>query len=126
LPNPRLQLYDSGRRLIATNDDIGTVPAGSELASIPGMPTNAVESALVVVLPPGNYTAVVSSSTAATGVALLEVSDLRNLGGTTVPASGAAELVTQRDELPAKIPGTQAAAGKLEICPTPIDVVATR
>ena len=49
-------------------------------ANVPGVPTNPVESALILVLPPGNYTAIVSSASG-TGIALLEVSDLRNLNG---------------------------------------------
>lgn len=85
LANPRLGLYDSAGREIAFSEDVGTVPVGSELASVPRVPTNALESALLVVLPPGNYTAMVSSSSG-TGIALLEVSDLRNLGG-AVPAA---------------------------------------
>jgi hypothetical protein len=80
LANPVLTLFDSGRRQIASNDNVGTVAAGSELAGIPGVPTNTNESALVVVLPPGNYTAVVSAA-AGTGVALLEITDLRIFGG---------------------------------------------
>ncbi len=79
LANPILTLYDSGRRQIATNDNMGTIAAGSELAGVPGVPTNANESALVVVLPPGNYTATVSAA-AGTGVALLEITDLRLIG----------------------------------------------
>jgi hypothetical protein len=83
LANPKLTLFDSAGRQIATNDDIGTAAAG-ELANIPGRPTNASESVLVVVLPPGNYTAAVTSSTATgTGVALLEVYDLRTIGAIT-------------------------------------------
>lgn len=74
--NPRLALYDSGGREVAFNEDVGTVTAGSELAGIAGVPRNTLESALVVVLPPGNYTAMVSASTG-NGVALLEVYDLR-------------------------------------------------
>jgi hypothetical protein len=83
LANPRLTLHDSAGRQIATNDDVGTVATGSELASIPGVPRNTVESALVVVLPPGNYTAIVTAA-AGTGVALLEVNDLRTLPTSTV------------------------------------------
>lgn len=86
LANPRVQLFDAGGRQIAVNDDVGSIAAGSELAAIPGLPTNAVEAALVVVLPPGNYTTIVSA-VSGTGIALLEISDLRNLGGTVVPAS---------------------------------------
>ena len=117
LANPRLQLYDSGRRLIATNEDVGTVAAGSELASIPGVPTNTVESALIVVLPPGNYTAVVSAATG-TGIALLEVSDLRGLGGTVVPATGPTDLVVQSGGVPATSGRRSAAPAKaaVEIC----------
>ncbi len=86
--NPRLDLFDSAGRLIATNDDVGAIVAGSELSRIPGVPTNALESALVVVLPPGNYTAQVSAASG-TGVALLETYDLRSLGavGLTVAAT---------------------------------------
>ena len=89
LADPQLQLIDSGGRLIAFNDNIGTLAAGSELAAIPGMPTNAAESALVVVLPPGNYTAVASGVGGTTGVALLEATDLRIIG----PAVGTATQV---------------------------------
>lgn len=93
LANPRLGLYDSAGREIASNEDVGTVAAGSELAAIPGVPRNAVESALVVVLPPGNYTAMVSSSSG-NGIALLEVTDLRSLApaGLIVAAASALEL----------------------------------
>lgn len=83
LANPRLGLYDSGGREIASNDDVGAIAAGSELAAIPGVPRNTLESALLVVLPPGNYTAMVSAATG-TGVALLEVADLRTLAPSTI------------------------------------------
>lgn len=84
--NPRLSLNDSAGRQIALNEDVGALVAGSELARIPGVPTNALESALVVVLPPGNYTAIVSAAAGA-GVALVEVYDLRNLPRTLSLAS---------------------------------------
>jgi trimeric autotransporter adhesin len=129
LANPVLQLYDSGRRLIASNDNVGTVAAGSELASIPGVPTNANESALLVVLPPGNYTAVVSAASG-TGIALLEVADLRSLGGTVVPASATSGLVVQNSTAPAKSGTISSVAAKaaLELCAAvPLAVsVATR
>lgn len=86
LANPVLTLHDSGGRQIALNDNIGTVAAGSELASIRGVPANANESALLVVLPPGNYTAMVSAASG-TGIALVEITDLRIFGTATLPAS---------------------------------------
>lgn len=82
LANPILTLFDSANRQIARNDDVGTVAAGSELALIPWVPRNSAESALVVVLPPGNYTAAVTGASG-TGVALLEVYDLRVIGTIT-------------------------------------------
>lgn len=81
LSDPVLTLYDSAGRAVANNNDIGTVAATSELASIPGAPTNSLEAALLVVLPPGNYTAVVTGNGGATGIALLEALDLRTLNG---------------------------------------------
>lgn len=86
IPNPSLALFDSAGRQIAVNNDVGALAPGSELARIPNVPTNPLESALVVVLPPGNYTAQVSSA-AGTGVALLEAYDLRNLPATVAIAS---------------------------------------
>lgn len=83
LADPVLTLHDASGRTIATNDNFGSAPAGSELARIPGLPTNAAESALVLVLAPGNYTAVVSATGTASGVALLEATDLRSVAGIT-------------------------------------------
>lgn len=83
LADPVLTIFDASGRQIAANDNIGTIPAGSELSRIPGVPTNPNDSALVVVLPPGNYTAVVSGAGTATGIALLEAYDLRIVSGVT-------------------------------------------
>lgn len=81
LSDPVLALYDSAGRQIALNDNIGAVAATTELSRIPGVPGNANESALLLVLPPGNYTAVVTGANGATGTALIEANDLRILGG---------------------------------------------
>lgn len=108
LANPRLALHDSAGRQIASNDDVGAIAAGSELSRIQGAPTNGVESALVVVLPPGNYTAIVSTASGS-GVALLETYDLR---GQT-----AANLIASRDA--ARKPASSLAAaakGAIELC----------
>lgn len=95
LANPRLQIFDAGGRQIAVNEDVGTIAAGGELAALPGVPVNALESALVLVLPPGNYTAVVSAATG-TGIALLEVRDLRSVGAGVAPAAAGPGTVVQR------------------------------
>ena len=84
LSDPVLTLYDSAGRQIATNDNIGAIAAGSELGRMQGAPTNASESALLLVLAPGNYTAMVSSANNTTGIALVEMTDVR-----TAPAAPA-------------------------------------
>jgi hypothetical protein len=103
LANPRVALFDAGGRQIAFNDDVGVIPAGSDLATIPGVPSNPLESAMAVVLPPGNYTAIVSAA-AGTGVALLEITDLRNAGLRAVadtPVERSLSLIRERAIAPA-------------------------
>lgn len=123
LANPRLAFFDSGGRQIAVNDDVGT-PAG-DMVGLAGVPSNTLESAMLLVLPPGNYTAIVSSSTAGgTGIALLEVTDLRN-AGFKVNAASLEEVLTyskQREN-----PSTKAVKPSLELCtPLPLATVATK
>ena len=80
LSDPWLSVYDANGRMIASNNDVGT-PTG-DLTKLSGVPSNAVESALLVVLPPGTYSAVVSGNNGATGIALVEVTDVRIFGST--------------------------------------------
>ena len=113
LPNPRVSLHDSAGRIIAWNDDVGS-PLAGDLAITPGVPTNAVESALAVVLPPGNYTAVVSGN-GGTGIAILEVTDMRNTG-LTATASGTF------DQSLAGSPVRPASSSAPELCGVPLPV----
>jgi hypothetical protein len=85
LSDPVLTLFDANGRPIATHDNFGalTIAPGSEFARIPGLPFNPNESLLLLVLPPGNYTAAVSGNGAASGIALLEALDLRVVSGIT-------------------------------------------
>jgi hypothetical protein len=87
LANPQLRLHDSAGRPIVTNDDFATGFGAADLPATGFAPTNAVESALLLVLPPGVYTAVVSGADGGTGVALAEVYE--------VHAGGAAAMVRQ-------------------------------
>ena len=124
--NPRLDLFDSAGRLIATNDDVGAIAAGSELSRIPGVPANPLESALVVVLPPGNYTAQVSAA-AGTGVALLETYDLRSLGAAGITVAANENLPPIRASGVALAKTASANSAVLELCAAvPLAVTATR
>jgi len=84
LNNPTLELHDSNGRLIASNDDwqhtiIGRFIGSGQVRDIiaSGLaPTDGRESAMIVELPAGNYTAIVRGVNDTTGVALVEVYDL--------------------------------------------------
>jgi hypothetical protein len=86
LSDPVLALYDAAGRQIALNDNVG-----ASLVAIPGWPANPAESALMVVLPPGNYTAVVTGAGGTTGVALLEAVDQRVTVATSSVAAAPGE-----------------------------------
>lgn len=88
LTDPYLELYDAGGRLIAFNDNTTLPLPGGDLSVLPIAPIVSAESTLLVVLPPGNYTAVVSGN-GGTGVALLEATEARIVGAPTVIVAGA-------------------------------------
>ena len=79
LADPTLELY-SGNTLLATNNDWKTASNGSsqqaeiEATTIP--PKNDLESALVRLLPPGSYTAILRGSNGGTGIGVVEAYDL--------------------------------------------------
>jgi hypothetical protein len=79
LADPTLELY-SGNTLIASNNDWKTASNGSsqqaeiEATTIP--PKSELESALVRLLPPGPYTAILKGNNGGTGIGLVEAYDL--------------------------------------------------
>ena len=81
LTDPFLELHDDNGNTIATNDNWKTRPDGTsqqaEIQATTIPPTNDQESALVRLLPPGNYTAVVRGTNNSTGVGLVEVYNLQ-------------------------------------------------
>ncbi len=71
-----LELHDANGLILRSNDNwMDTQQAVIEATTIP--PTNDKESALVETLAPGNYTAIVRGKNSTTGVALVEVYNLR-------------------------------------------------
>jgi hypothetical protein len=80
-----IELYNANNNLIASNDDWFTSNDAATISSYHRDPPNSIESALLVTLNPGSYTAIVRSFSnaqqpAQSGVALFEVYDLRNSG----------------------------------------------
>jgi hypothetical protein len=80
LVDPRLQLF-SGDTMILDNDDWAgdaqLAAAGASVGAFP-LPSGAGrDAALLVTLPPGTYTAQVSGASGGTGVALVELYEVR-------------------------------------------------
>lgn len=77
LPDPTLQL-NSGSTAIVSNDDWGDASNAAEIQATGLAPSNALESAILSVLNPGAYTAIVSGYDGATGVGIVEVFEQDN------------------------------------------------
>jgi hypothetical protein len=77
LANPMLTLF-SGSTPIASNDDWGSATNASEIAATGFGPKNASESALLLTLGPGPYTAVVTGASGATGIGIVEAFEVDN------------------------------------------------
>lgn len=72
LANPQVQLY-SGQNLITSNDNWGDASNAAAISATGSAPGNWQESAILITLPPGAYTAIVSGVGGVTGVGLVEV-----------------------------------------------------
>lgn len=72
LANPKLDLY-AGQTVIASNDDWGTAANAAAIAATGLAPVSPRESAILMTLPPGAYTAIVSGVGGGTGVGIVEV-----------------------------------------------------
>ncbi len=75
LDDPFLEIFDGNGRLLAKNDD-WKAGQQEEVRQTGAAPTSDVESALIVTVPAGNYTAHVTGVNGGTGTALIEVYDL--------------------------------------------------
>jgi sugar lactone lactonase YvrE len=76
LANPTLELHDSAGSLITSNDNWMEAPNLQEIIDSTIAPTNDLESAILLSLDPGLYTAIVRGVNDATGTGLVEVYDL--------------------------------------------------
>jgi hypothetical protein len=73
LSDPTLTIYDSTGSAIASNDNWQDDPNAILVQKNGLAPPNAAESALVLHLPPGAYTAIVRGANGGTGIGLAEV-----------------------------------------------------
>ena len=76
LADPLVELHDSDGQLIAMNDNWNTGAQQSEIIATGIPPHDSRESALIAVLAPGNYTAVVRGADGDEGRGLVEIYDL--------------------------------------------------
>src|SRR6266550_3080934 len=76
LSNPILELHDSSGNLLASNDDWGSGTQAAAISASGYQPPNAKESAIIVTLASGNYTAIVRGVNDGTGIALVDAYDL--------------------------------------------------
>jgi hypothetical protein len=79
LQDPTLQLF-SGDNQLGANDNWPDNPNAAEIVTTGLAPANGNESALLVLLAPGAYTAVLRGNNNGTGVGLVEVYDLDTAG----------------------------------------------
>jgi hypothetical protein len=76
LANPQVDLHDANGAVLASNDDWKTTQMVTIQAS--GIsPTDDLEAAIIITLPAGAYTAIVSGKNGGTGVGLVEVYNLQ-------------------------------------------------
>ena len=76
LADPILELHDSNDSTIATNDNWQDSPDRQAIIDSALPPSNDMESAMIMILDPGAYTAVVRGVGDTTGVGLVEIYDL--------------------------------------------------
>jgi hypothetical protein len=76
LADPAQAIHDSAGNLLFTNDDMASAPFGTLIADSGVGPSESAESAILLVLPPGAYTSVVSGADGSTGIALAEAFEL--------------------------------------------------
>jgi hypothetical protein len=75
LQDPVLTIYDSNRNVIVTNDNFGSAADAAAIAAVGLAPTSANESAVLLTLAPGAYTAHVTANGAG-GIGLVEIYEL--------------------------------------------------
>lgn len=76
--DPTLELHNSAGAIIASNDNWGQSANSAAIADSGVAPTHPSESAVLMTLAPGSYTAVLGGAAGTTGTAVVEVYDLNS------------------------------------------------
>ncbi len=98
LPDPALELHDAAGGIIASNDNWKDTQQ-SEIAATGLAPANDSEAAILAVLDPGSYTAILNGATPATGVGLVEVYDLDTAGTSQLANVSTRGFVGTKDDV---------------------------
>jgi hypothetical protein len=98
LSNPVLQLVRSADgAVIANNDNWGSATNAAQISASGYAPSNSLESAVLAVLTPGAYTAIVSGAGGATGVGLIEVFEVDTPASPLINISTRGQVMTGND-----------------------------
>ncbi len=95
LANPTLQLVrSSDSAVLATNDDWQSAGNASAVTASGFAPSNSLESAILMTLPPGAYTAIVQGVGGTTGVGIVEVFEVDAPGVPLINISTRGQVLT--------------------------------
>jgi hypothetical protein len=78
LQDPILELHDANGVTLMTNDDWQQAPNAAEIQAAGLAPSNSKESAILMTLPPSNYTSIVRGVGNGTGIGVAEAYKLNN------------------------------------------------
>ncbi len=129
LANPMLSVHDASGQEIVANDDHGTAFATAEIAGTGFGLTNASEAGVILVLPPGLYSTIVTGVNGGMGIALTEVYEVGPGGLASLFAMNEPTYAPRRLRAAglAKANSPVAKRPPLELCgAAPVAVVASR
>ncbi|MEY2521074.1 MAG: hypothetical protein QOF24_2833 [Verrucomicrobiota bacterium] len=87
ISDPMLELHNSAGNVIAANDDWQDGPQASQIQGLGFAPGNPAESAMMITLSPGSYTAIVSGFNGAQGIGLIEAYEMDSTSSRAVNIS---------------------------------------
>jgi hypothetical protein len=98
LANPTLTLVrSSDQAVVATNDNWGGAANAAAISASGFAPSHALESAILVTLPPGAYTAIVAGAGGATGVGTIELFEVDQPQASLINISTRGQVLTGND-----------------------------